>query len=66
MNQHVTLKFMTREDFDSLIRVINSTGYHLVHSDGDQLKIECHIDKFLLSISQVYLNVEIMHHGNAQ
>ena len=64
MDKHVTMKLLNKEDFDSLMKVINSAGFKVLYADVLTLKIECHIDDFLLSLSQLYLDVEIFDHRN--
>jgi hypothetical protein len=61
MKKPVTLKLLNKEDFDSMLIVIQSAGYEVISRDDHTLKIVCHIDDFLLSLSKTYLNVEILH-----
>jgi hypothetical protein len=63
MEQHVTIKLKSKEDFDSLLQVINSTPNKEVSLDAATLKIECYLDKFLLSMAQLYLKAEIIYHN---
>jgi hypothetical protein len=62
MEQHVTILLKTKEDFESLLTVIGSAAGKQVFSDTATLKIECYIDKVLLSIAKLYLEAEIIYH----
>ena len=66
MDQHVTIKLKTKEDFESLLTAINAAGCKQVNLDSNGLTIECFIDKFLLSMAQLYLKAEIFYHNGKQ
>ena len=63
MDKHVTIRLKTQEDYESIMQLVGSHNIKIVQACDSDLKVECHIDDFLLTLSQVFLNVEVIHHN---
>lgn len=62
MNHHITLKLENSEDFDQLISLIRHSGFRLLDVDPEALSVECHVDDFVRSLAEKYLNAEVIYH----
>ena len=62
MNHHITLKLANADDFNQLVTVIEGAGYKLFNVDHQELKVECKVDSFLLSLAEKYLDAGVVYH----
>lgn len=62
MNHHITLKLENPEDFNQLLTLIRNSGFHMINVDSDSMAVECHVDDFIRSLAERYLDAQVVYH----